>query len=95
MLGLGEGALFCNPASLKRERLTVRWSPDGGRTWPFARVLNEGPSGYSDLAALPGGAIGCLYECGETAYHERIGFARFEAEWIRSEPSTGRRATVS
>jgi sialidase-1 len=74
--------LFANPASLKRERLTVRLSHDDGRSWPVAKVLNAGPSGYSDLGVLPDGNIGCLYERGEKRVYERVTFARFSLAWL-------------
>ena len=46
ILGLSEGPgdiLFSNPASTKRERMTVRLSTDQGKTWPHAQVLHDGP----------------------------------------------------
>jgi len=60
-----ERLLFCHPAHpAARLRLTLRASPDGGRTWPRARLLVAGRAGYSDLVALEAGAIGVLYEAG-------------------------------
>src|SRR5262249_20357134 len=56
--------LFANPAGLKREKLTVRLSEDGGKTWPASRLLHEGPAAYSCLAVLPDGSVACLYERG-------------------------------
>ena len=70
------GILFSNPASTKRERMTVRFSRDEGKTWPRARVLHEGPSAYSCLAVLSDGAIACLYECGAKNAYETITWAR-------------------
>src|SRR5205823_9241043 len=35
--------LFSNPASTKREKMTVRLSRDEGKTWPVAKVLHDGP----------------------------------------------------
>ena len=73
--------LFSNPASqTQRHRLTVRSSSDGGKTWPFSKVLNEGSSSYSSLAQLDDGSIGCLYESG----YGRIVFARFQLEWLEN-----------
>ena len=66
---------FSNPASINRERLTARMSPDDGVTWPTARVLHEGPAAYSSLAALPDGRIACLYERGQASAYERITLA--------------------
>lgn len=71
------GLLFSNPASTARERMTVRLSTDGGVTWDGALELHGGPSAYSDLALLPGGDIGCLYERGEQGPYESIVLARF------------------
>jgi sialidase-1 len=80
--GEGDGLLFSNPASTRRERMTVRRSDDGGKTWPFARVLHEGPAAYSCLAALPDGTLACLYERGERDPYETITLARFPRAWL-------------
>jgi sialidase-1 len=69
-------------AARNRRNLTVRLSPDEGRSWPHSRVLEPGPSGYSDLAILKDGSVLCLYECGEKVYNEKIRAARFSREWI-------------
>jgi sialidase-1 len=74
--------LFSNPASTKREKMTVRLSLDGGETWPASRLLHAGPAAYSALAILPDGIVGCLYECGEKSAYERIVFARFPLDWL-------------
>jgi sialidase-1 len=74
--------LFSNPAGPKRERLTVRLSDDGGKTWPASRVLHPGPSAYSCLASLPDRSLGCLYERGEAHPYERITLARFDVDWL-------------
>lgn len=74
--------LFSNPASTKRERMTVRVSKDEARSWAASRVLHEGPAAYSALAVLKGGRIGCLYERGEKTAYDRITFAHFPLRWI-------------
>lgn len=75
----GDGyLLFSNPASQKRERLTVRASADDGRTWSVLRQLHAGPSAYSSLAALPDGTAFCLYENGSKQPYEGISLTRFE-----------------
>jgi sialidase-1 len=62
---------FSNPADPKsRKNLTLRLSNDGGKTWPVSKVLCEGSSIYSSLAALPAGDIGVLYE--RNSYEELI-----------------------
>jgi sialidase-1 len=75
--------LFSNPASeAKREKLTIRASFDDGATWPAARVVHAGTAAYSDLAVLPDGRIGCLYEAGQKKSYESIRFARVPLEAI-------------
>jgi len=76
----GTRVLFSNPATTKRERMTVRLSADEGQTWPTECVLHAGPAAYSCLTVLPDGLICCLYECGEAHAYERIRFARLGIE---------------
>lgn len=85
--------LFSNPATESgkegydgsaRQRLTVRASFDEGQTWPASRLLNPGPSAYSDLAVMEDGTIFCLYERGEKGPSEMVTCARFDLEWILS-----------
>jgi sialidase-1 len=88
--------IFANPAvenrfggyrEETRRSLTVRLSDDGGRTWPHARLLDAGRSGYADIGSLSDGTILCLYENGPERYDERISIARFSVEWIRGPSS--------
>ncbi len=81
--------IFANPASTKRERLTVRISEDDGATWPIARVVHGGPAAYSSLAALPDGSIGLLFERGDRSAYERITFARLTRQWLASSQAAG------
>jgi sialidase-1 len=80
--GEAGGILFSNPASTKREKLTVRLSRDEGKSWPHAKELHTGPAAYSCLTVLPNGDIGCFYECGDKTPYETITFARFPREWL-------------
>lgn len=92
--------LFANPDNLEnelvpagghlahdRKRLTVKMSTDDCCTWPVSKVLELGPSGYSDLAETLDGTILCIYECGmiermtDTA---SITVARFDLAWLNS-----------
>lgn len=82
--------LFSNPASERRERMTVRLSYDECQTWPRSRELHAGPSGNSGLTVLPGGRAGCLFERGQAHPYERITFARFTLGWL----TNGRDAPV-
>lgn len=78
-------------AHSSRRNLTIHLSRDGGTTWPVSRVMEPGPSAYSDLAILPDGQILCCFEDGsgppvqkrkrDWAY-TRITLARFNLEWL-------------
>jgi sialidase-1 len=85
ILALPKGRVFfANPASEKRRiDMTLRLSKDDGATWPVARRLYEGPSGYSDLAAAKDGTIFCMFESGAKAYNDRIRFAKIPPGWLR------------
>jgi sialidase-1 len=74
--------LFLNPASAKRENMSLRVSADGGRSWSEPRTIFAGPSAYSDLAILPGPAAGALYENGGLWPYSNITFTRLDREWI-------------
>jgi sialidase-1 len=75
--------LFSNPASqTERIKMTVRVSYDEAKTWPVAKLLNTGPSGYSCLTVLPDMKIGCLYERGDRSSIDKVTFARFSLEWL-------------
>ncbi|MGC9328256.1 MAG: sialidase family protein [Candidatus Hinthialibacter sp.] len=74
--------LFSNPASEKRERMTIRISYDEAKTWGASRRIYEGPSAYSDLAVLPDYQVALLYERGEKSPYETITFARMTLGWL-------------
>ena len=95
----GEGRiLFANPDNLEndlirpggalahdRKRLTVKLSRDDGRSWPVSKVLEAGPSGYSDLAMLADNTILCLYEnelVEKMCDDKYLTLARFNMEWL-------------
>lgn len=80
-----------------RKNLTVKFSPDNGRTWPVSRVLEPGPSAYSDLAVLPDGTVLCFFESGRPGAtrpnskrtdwpYARLTLARFNLEWLGAPP---------
>jgi sialidase-1 len=77
--------LFSNPASIKRENLTLRASYDEGATWPVSKVLHSGPSAYSCLAVLPDKSIACLFERGEKSAYEKISLARIPLDWLEKD----------
>jgi len=72
--------LFANPASpKKREHGTLRLSYDEGQTWAISKEMVPGDFGYSSLAVLPDGTIGCLYECDN---YKRISFLHLTLAWL-------------
>ena len=76
----GDTLFFSGPHShLTRERMTLRRSDDGGRTWPRTLELHRGPAAYSSMQFLPNASLGVLYERGETPgafFAKRIVFER-------------------
>lgn len=86
--------LFANPDNLEKEfatwaydrkRVSVKLSYDDGETWPVSRVLEDGPSGYSDLQVLPDGTVLCFYECGRVTDggdDRSVRLARFDLDWL-------------
>jgi sialidase-1 len=81
MLRLSDGrVLFSNPAHPHaRFRLTVRISLDAAATWLTGKVIDLGPSAYSDLVEQADGRIGVLYERGN---HGGIAYANFDVDWL-------------
>ncbi|MBK8021036.1 MAG: exo-alpha-sialidase [Chloroflexi bacterium] len=72
--------LFANPAHPSaRVNMTVRLSYDEGQTWPVSRIVDRGPSSYSDLVMTRDRQIGLLYERGNTG---GIHFVRFTLDWL-------------
>lgn len=70
--------LFLNPASqLARENLTLRLSCDGGTTWPIAKLINAGPSGYPAMAMVGKDRVGVFYENGTTSSYTKLTFATY------------------
>lgn len=54
--------VFSNPGSQRRERLRLRSSKDGGKTWSDGLLIYEGSSSYSDLVQMDDETIGVLFE---------------------------------
>jgi sialidase-1 len=82
--------LFSNPAVhwtgafsiWSRRRMTLRLSRDDGKTWPHARVLNEGLAGYSDIAVTKDGKIFCAFENGGSDYCDKISIVQVDRDWL-------------
>jgi sialidase-1 len=73
-----------NPGG-SRVRMTVWASFDRGETWPVKRLVYEGPSAYSSLAAGPDGTVYLLFERGKKKLYETIAVARFNLAWLTGE----------
>lgn len=71
-------------ASKDRRNLTLRLSRDEGATWSAARVLEPGPSGYSDLAALGADTVLCFYEMTKAGGARVLRLARLGPAWIEA-----------
>jgi len=97
--------LFVNPNNLTRadgkdtpglsrdrKNLSLRLSHDEGQTWPVTKVLEPGPSGYSDLAIAKDGTILCLFENGfkdrRNNYSAQLTLARFNLAWLTDGKDT-------
>ncbi len=89
--------LFCNPHNLDKEKgkaepgqsrdrknVSVKISRDEGQTWPVNKLIENGPSMYSDIAVTPSGAILCFYGRGTKPGFAGVGLtlARFNLEWL-------------
>jgi sialidase-1 len=66
-----------------RFKMTVWASFDRGETWPVKRLVFDGPSAYSSLAADKNGTIYLLFERGEKKLYDKMALARFNMAWIR------------
>jgi sialidase-1 len=84
--------LFSNPDNLTRadgkkqtnkdrRNVTIHVSTDQGATWSVKRVLEPGPSAYSDIAVLPNREILCFYE----SAGKYLTLARFNLDWVTGE----------
>lgn len=84
--------IFCNAASNQgRRNLAVRISNDGGATWSDGKVLDSGPSAYSEITILKDGSLGVLYEPG----YKEVRFARFTLEALTDGADTLSRPFVA
>lgn len=90
--------LFSNPHNLEggregkpepgksrdRKNVSVKISRDEGQTWPVNKLLENGPSMYSDIAVTQDGTILCFYGRGTKPGFAGAGLtlARFNLEWL-------------
>jgi hypothetical protein len=86
--------LFSRPDAPTRQNMTVSVSYDEGNSYRYRRVVNPGPSYYSDLAVTSDGTILLLYgrDGIDPTFPERVAVARFNLEWLTGgldDPDTG------
>jgi sialidase-1 len=84
--------LFSNPShadtqksgSTARKNVSIKISRDEGQTWPVNKLLEDGPSAYSDLAVTQNGTILCFYGAGSKLSFSGSGLrlARFNLDWL-------------
>ncbi len=90
--------LFSNPHNLEggrggeplpgksrdRRNLSVKISEDEGQTWRSSKVLEPGPSMYSDIAVTQAGTILCFYGSSSKPGFagSQLTLARFNLEWL-------------
>lgn len=70
-----------------REKITVWASFDGGRSWPVKRLIDDGPSAYSNLgvgrSGTPSqGKIYLIFEGGPTDCYEAVQVVSFNLSWL-------------
>lgn len=102
--------LFANPHNLDRadgkltdgksrdrKNIALKLSYDEGLSWPVNKLLDAGPSAYSDLALLPDGTMLCLYESSgakpadpkKLKPYAALTLARFNLEWLTDGKDKG------
>lgn len=82
--------VFANPDTERgRKNLSAKLSNDDGKSWQVNRVLEPGPSAYSDLAVGPDGSIYCFYEAGKSKPYERLTLAKFNLDWLTAPSGSG------
>ncbi len=75
----GDWLIFSNPESTTdRERMTIKLSQDDGKSWTVKKLIDAGPSAYSDLVQIDD-HVGLLYEAGNDG---GINFAKMNLQWL-------------
>ncbi|MFM7182704.1 MAG: exo-alpha-sialidase [Verrucomicrobiales bacterium] len=78
--------LFSCPNAGSRTRMSIWSSVDEAQTWSAPKLLNEGPSAYSDMTRLGDARMGLLFEKGNSSPYETITFVRFNEAWLDEPP---------
>lgn len=70
--------------SRARKNLSIKLSRDEGQTWAVNKLLEDGPSAYSDLAVTKSGTILCFYGAGSKLSFagSALRLARFNLQWL-------------
>jgi sialidase-1 len=79
-----------------RHEMSIMMSPDEGKTWPIAKVIDPGPGSYSDIAVTADKTILVLYEAGHPdrtvtsgtqpgGWADWLSVARFDKAWIEKK----------
>ena len=92
--------LFINPDNIEnnmippgnnlrhdRKRLTAKLSFDDAKTWYINKIIEKGPSSYSDVAQLASGDFLCIYECEiieKMTDAKYIRISKFNNTWLKS-----------
>ncbi len=76
LLRAGKLLVFSNPASTKRENMTLRLSRDNGKTWSAQKTIHPGPAAYSNLVEISKKEVAILYERGEKTSYDTVTFQR-------------------
>ena len=74
--------LLMNVPGPERTHLTISISEDEGKTWKAKKVIESGPSAYSDIVVLPDRTILCVYETGDENSRQHLAVARFNVAWL-------------
>ncbi|KAK2901608.1 sialidase-3-like [Channa argus] len=72
-----------DPDSRKDLGVYLNESPQDSTTWSEHRIINRGPSGYSDLVYMDDGWFACLMECGEKSEIEQIAVKVFSYHEVK------------
>ncbi|QOR45039.1 exo-alpha-sialidase [Trueperella pecoris] len=74
--------LFSNTEQGERVNGKVKMSYDDGKSWPVAKQIREGGTGYTTMAVQPDGSIGLLME---PAIWNQVGYVNFTLKEISKD----------
>ncbi len=74
--------VWTGPAGPGRRKLVLRVSYDEGQTFGAEKVIYGGLAAYSDIAMLPDGSIGVLWERGVSRGYQYITFTKLGRDFV-------------